>query len=113
MSPTQHAELDQQVTKLIKKGLGRESGSPYVVPTLLTPKKNNTWSMCKNSKAINKITIKYWFPIPCLDNMMDVLAELNILVRLICEVDTTKSEFGNEVNGKLPSRPGMDYMNGW
>ena len=39
MSPTQHAELNRQVTKLIKKGVVRESMSPYVVLTLLTKKK--------------------------------------------------------------------------
>ena len=38
MSPTQHAELNRQVTELINKGVVRESMSPCVVPTLLTPK---------------------------------------------------------------------------
>jgi hypothetical protein len=39
--------------------------------------------------------------------------EINILVILICEVDTTRSGFVKGMNGKIPSRIGMDYMNGW
>jgi hypothetical protein len=72
MSPTQHTELNRQVTKLINKGLVRENMSPCVVPTL-TPKKDHTWMICTNSRSINKIAIKYRFPIPRLDDMMDVL----------------------------------------
>jgi hypothetical protein len=50
MSPTQHAYLNRKMTKLIKKGLVRESMSPCVVPTLLTLKKDNTWRMCTDSR---------------------------------------------------------------
>ncbi|CAA7407182.1 unnamed protein product [Spirodela intermedia] len=78
----QHNELKYHITKLLKKGFIRESLNPCAIPTLLTLKKDVACHMCVDSRVVKKITIKYYFIIPELDDMLDMLVGSNILPKI-------------------------------
>jgi len=74
MTPKENEEIRKQVQELLDKGLMRESLSPCAVSTVLSPKKNGGWRMCTESISLNKITISYRFPLPCIDGLLDCLS---------------------------------------
>jgi hypothetical protein len=82
LTPQENEEVKKQVQELLDKGLVREILSPCVVPTIISPKKDGGWRMCIDSRAINKITIRYRFPLPRMDDLMDFLSGANYFSKI-------------------------------
>ncbi|PKU86669.1 RNA-directed DNA polymerase [Dendrobium catenatum] len=82
MSPREHTILQKIVHELLEKQFIQPSLSLCAVPALLVPKKDGQWRMCIDSRAINRITVKYRFPIPRISNLLDKLAGATIFSKL-------------------------------
>ena len=73
MNPENSMEIQRPVEELVSKGLVWEFLSRCAVPALLVPNKDGSMHMCVDSRAISKITIKYRYLIPRLEDMLDEL----------------------------------------
>jgi hypothetical protein len=75
-------EIQRQVQELLDHGYVRENLSPCAISIILVPKKNGTWRMFVDCRAINNITIHYHFPIRKLDDMLDELSGSIIFTKI-------------------------------
>jgi hypothetical protein len=74
MTLAESEEVIRQVQELLDRALIQDSLSPYVVLTILTPKKGGEWRLCTDSWAIKNITITYMFPLPRMNDLMECLS---------------------------------------
>ncbi|MCO5586141.1 hypothetical protein L7F22_040081 [Adiantum nelumboides] len=73
VSQAQQEEIMRQVNELVEKGMVRPSSSPFCSPVLLVHKKDGTYRMCVDYRALNRITIKNRFPMPRIEDLFDKL----------------------------------------
>jgi hypothetical protein len=81
-NPEETKKIQRQVQDLLDRRYVCESLSPCAVAVLLVPKKDGTWRMCVDCRAINNITIQYRHPIPRLDDMLDELCGSIIFTKI-------------------------------
>eukprot|EP00253_Pinus_taeda_P010879 PITA_10879 len=71
LSALENAKIKKRVREFLKKGFIRPSTSPCGSPIILVRKKDGSWRMCIDYRALNKITIKNCYPLPRIDDLLD------------------------------------------
>jgi hypothetical protein len=66
-------EIKRQIQELLQKGHIRLSSSPCGSPIMLVQKKDGTWRLYVDYRALNKIIVQNRYPIPWIDDLLDQL----------------------------------------
>jgi hypothetical protein len=71
MSHEELKELKVQLEELLAKGYIKPSKSPYGAPVFFIHKKDGMLKMCMDYRALNKVMVKNWYPLPQINDLFD------------------------------------------
>jgi hypothetical protein len=70
---SQITEIQRMVQELLEATIIHHITSPYSSCIVMVLKKQGTWCICPYFHALNKLTIKYKFPIPVIGDLLDAI----------------------------------------
>jgi transposase InsO family protein len=102
-SPAQREIVRDKIEKLLSAGLISESRSPWASAVVLVKKKDGSSRFCVDYRNLNSLTKKDKYPLPRIDDTLDVLGKSNFFTALdlksgyhqipVCESDREKTAF--------------------
>nr|GEY12768.1 putative reverse transcriptase domain-containing protein [Tanacetum cinerariifolium] len=82
ISAAQEDDKPERKQELSDKGLIRPSSSPWGAPVLFVKKKDGSFIMCIDYRESNKLTVKYHYPLPRIEDLFDQLQGSSIYSKL-------------------------------
>ena len=73
MSSEDHRIVERECTEMLKKGVMRESSSPWSSPVVLMAKKDGEARFCIDYRRLNSPMVKDSYPLPNIEDMLGAL----------------------------------------
>jgi len=103
LTPDQIEEAGKQLKELEEMGMIEDSSSPIAAPLFFIPKKDGTQRMVIDYRKLNDITVKDAYPLPNMEELLEVARGAKVFSKFDSNSPTTSSELSQGTNGRLCS----------